>query len=105
MANEESNGNKVDDIKVQHLDSAQSGIDQLLSQQSQPQQDDSSKVTADHAPSHSVVDTEGIGSASMNSVFMTPSRDGGFQLNKVEFVNTIHADAMIQQSITLQSQE
>lgn len=104
MAINESGGIKGgsggDDVKVTHTDSGQSGIEQLLSQEKPAPTQENTPVNAEH-PVTDLINSEGVGGASVAPVFIQPNEQGKFQFTKVELTNTIHEDLLVEEKVNL----
>ena len=117
MASEDSHNNnekgkpedaKPDDgnLKTQQPDSGQSALEQLLSQEKPPEQ------TTDNTPIHvetgggvNLIESGGVGAAAVAPVFIQPDDAGKFIFTKVEYVNSIQQDKIIQENIGLNNAE
>ncbi len=87
----------AENVEVRHTDAAQTGLEHLMAQTPVPLDDMGQPIVQDTGTS--LLESEGVGAANINPIFMQPNYEGKFEFSKKEFINTIIADKIIEQNI------
>ena len=99
--NSDNSGDKTlkpdDTVKVPHVSSAQSGIEQLLTQGQEGSQHDLGPAATHESPIQ--LEHEGVAPAHINPIYMQPNTEGSFEFTKKEFLTSISDDKIIQHNI------